>query len=239
MKKIFKEIFDRLYTKFGPMGWWPGETQIEIIVGAILTQNTSWSNVEKAIANLKREDLLSVKALRDIGIESLSRLIRPSGYYNQKAKKIKHFTDFLFSTYDGSLNKMFETDTLPLRENLLKINGIGPETADSILLYAGERAIFVVDAYTKRILERHNLCSQDATYPEIQALFMENLPEDVRLFNEYHALFVRLGKQICKKREPLCKSCPLYTEKATDFQKNGILSNRPHRNSILGENFRL
>ncbi|MDI6752386.1 MAG: endonuclease III domain-containing protein [bacterium] len=210
MTKILLYIFNKLRAMFGPMGWWPGETQIEIIIGAILTQNTSWSNVEKAIANLKREDLLSVKALRDIGIERLSELIRPSGYYNQKAKKIKHFIDFLFSTYDGSLNKMFETDTLLLREDLLRINGIGPETADSILLYAGERAIFVVDAYTKRILERHNLCSQDAGYPEIQALFMENLPEDAKLFNEYHALFVRLGKETCKKSQPLCKSCPLY-----------------------------
>ncbi|MBU2462419.1 endonuclease III domain-containing protein [bacterium] len=207
--KVLQEIFDRLYAKFGPMGWWPGDTQIEIIIGAILTQNTAWSNVEKAIANLKREGLLSPQALRDVGIERLAELIKPSGYYNQKAKKIKHFIDFLFSSYNGSLNKMFETDTLFLRENLLIINGIGPETADSILLYAGGKPVFVVDAYTKRILGRHNLCSENAHYPEVQALFIENLPKDVQLFNEYHALFVRLGKETCKKREPLCKSCPL------------------------------
>ena len=209
MTKLLQEVFDRLYAKFGPMGWWPGDTQIEIIVGAILTQNTAWSNVEKAIANLKREDLLSPQALKDVGIERFSELIRPSGYYNQKAKKIKHFIEFLFSSYEGSLNKMFETDTHPLRENLLRINGIGPETADSILLYAGNKPIFVVDAYTKRILGRHNLCSENASYSEVQALFMENLLEDAKLFNEYHALFVRLGKETCKKREPLCKSCPL------------------------------
>jgi endonuclease-3 related protein len=207
--KILKEIFDRLYTKFGPMGWWPGETPTEIIVGAILTQNTAWTNVEKAISNLKRESLLSPQALKDVETERLSGLIRSSGYYNQKVKKIKHFIDFLFSSYDGSLDKMFELDTYPLRENLLRINGIGPETADSILLYAGGKPIFVVDAYTKRILMRHNLCSEDASYREIQALFMKNLSSDTKLFNEYHALFVRCGKEICKKSRPLCKSCPL------------------------------
>ncbi len=208
IKRILNFIYDRLYESFGPQKWWPGDTQLEIIVGAILTQNTSWTNVEKAIENLKRENLLDVENLKKITTRRLAHLIKPAGYYNIKAKRLKNFIEYLYSFYDGSLKKMFDRDYLRLRAELLSLNGIGQETADSILLYAGNKPIFVVDAYTKRILQRHHLIDKDASYSEIQNLFMDNLKKDVKLFNEYHALLVNLGKNICLKR-PLCEICPL------------------------------
>ena len=207
-KKILNFIYDRLYKSFGPQSWWPGDTQLEIIVGAILTQNTSWNNVSKAIDNLKKEKMLNVKDLKKIHIKKLASLIRPAGYYNIKAKRLKNFIDFLIRNYQGSLKEMFNQDYLKLRSQLLQINGIGEETADSILLYAGCKPIFVVDAYTKRILQRHHLIDKKVSYSEIQNLFMDNLKKDVKLFNEYHALLVNLGKNICKVR-PICKICPL------------------------------
>jgi endonuclease-3 related protein len=212
---MLREIFDRLYKAYGKMGWWPGDTQIEIIVGAILTQNTAWKNVEKAIVNLKREEILTPKGLREVDLETLSELIKPSGYYNQKARKLKNFIEFLFSCYGGSIENMFKTELYTLREQLLSIKGIGEETADSILLYAGNMPIFVVDAYTRRILSRHNLIPEDASYAQIQSLFMESLPKDANLFNEYHALLVKLGKESCKKREPICSECPLNVVKVS------------------------
>ena len=208
IKRILNFIYDRLYESFGPQKWWPGDTQLEVIVGAILTQNTSWTNVEKAIGNLKRENLLDVENLKKITTRRLAHLIKPAGYYNIKAKRLKNFIEYLYSFYDGSLKKMFDRDYLRLRAELLSLNGIGQETADSILLYAGNKPIFVVDAYTKRILQRHHLIDKDASYSEIQNLFMDNLKKDVKLFNEYHALLVNLGKNICLKR-PLCEICPL------------------------------
>ena len=202
-------IYHCLYNHFGPQEWWPGETSFEIIIGAILTQNTAWTNVEKAIKNLKIRSLLEPKALWKTSEETLAGLIKPAGYYNLKAKRIKSFLDFLFSQYRGSLKKMFEEDILRLRERLLRIKGVGGETADSILLYAGEKPVFVVDAYTKRFLVRHNLVEEKADYKDIQRYFMDNLPLDVRLFNEFHALIVRLGKDICINRKPKCEVCPL------------------------------
>ena len=207
-KEILEEIYKRLYKTFGPQHWWPGETTFEIIIGAILTQNTAWANVEKAIRNLKKKKALSPKALKRISSSRLARLIRPAGYYNQKAKKVKNFIQFLFNNYQGNLKRMFLEDFLILRSELLKINGIGLETADSILLYAGNKPIFVIDAYTRRILSRHNLIKSTATYSEIQNYFMDNLENKVKFFNEYHALLVRLGKQICKSK-PNCRFCPL------------------------------
>ncbi|MFH1074842.1 MAG: endonuclease III domain-containing protein [Candidatus Firestonebacteria bacterium] len=202
-------IYDLLYGRFGPRHWWPGNTRIEIIIGAILTQNTAWSNVEKAIKNLKKARVLSVNKLRGISEKRLAGLIRPSGYYNVKAGRIKNFLEFLGIRYKGSIGRMFGADLYKLRENLLAIKGIGRETADSIILYAGNKPIFVVDAYTKRILSRHGFIGKEAEYGEIQSLFMNNLPEDVRLFNEFHALIVELGKSICKSKHPLCNICPI------------------------------
>lgn len=207
-KEILEEIYQRLYKTFGPQHWWPGETPFEVIIGAILTQNTAWTNVEKAIRKLRENKLLSPQALKKISQKRLAKLIRSTGYYNQKAKKLKNFIQFLFDNYQGSLTRMFAEDFLSLRAKLLKVNGIGLETADSILLYAGNKLIFVVDAYTRRILSRHHLIEPDATYSEIQNYFMDNLENEVRLFNEYHALLVRLGKEICKQK-PDCSLCPL------------------------------
>lgn len=208
ISKTLQWLFDRLYQTYGPRHWWPGDTQFEVIVGAILTQNTAWRNVEKAIANLKRGRFLNPKALYALNRRKLAGLIRPAGYFNIKAARIKAFMKFLFFNYGGSLKKMFRTKTEDLRKELLGVNGIGPETADSILLYAGKRPIFVVDAYTRRILSRHALIDAGASYDEIQSLFMNCLPNQERLFNEYHALLVQLGKALCKAK-PDCQNCPL------------------------------
>lgn len=207
--KSFLKIYRLLYNRFGPRHWWPGDTKLEIIIGAILTQNTAWANVEKAIANLKRERLLETKKLSCISRKRLAGLIRPAGYYNIKSGRIKNFLAFLNRRYRGDINRMFRTETQRLRQDLLNINGIGPETADSILLYAGGKPAFVVDAYTKRIFSRHGYLDKDADYAETQAMFLKNLPADVKLFNEYHALLVELGKEMCKSKKPLCEKCPI------------------------------
>ena len=206
-KKLIK-IYQKLYSSIGPRHWWPGDSPFEVIIGAILTQNTSWKNVEIAIRALKEKNLLDPLKLFNVGDRLLANTIKSSGFFNIKAKRIKTFMRFLFENYQGSLKKMFSESLTPLREKLLKINGIGPETADSILLYAGGKPIFVVDAYTKRILARHNLISKTASYSEIQELFMENLKKDAGMFNEYHALLVYTGKYFCKKT-PNCENCPM------------------------------
>lgn len=204
-----RKFYQALHKKFGPQGWWPGESALECILGAILTQNTSWKNVEKAIDNLKRENLISVEDLSLIKADELAELIRPSGYYNQKALKIKNFISFLVDEFSGSLDSMFATERSQLRKKLLSIKGIGPETADSILLYAGGIPVFVVDTYTWRVLYRHGLAPEVTSYGEIQEIFTDSLTEDAGLFNEYHALLVKLGKEHCRKKEPLCAGCPL------------------------------
>jgi endonuclease-3 related protein len=204
-----KKTYKKLYTTFGPQRWWPGDTPFEIIVGAILTQNTAWTNVEKAIHNLKKAKLLTPGKLHDLSQDEIAKHIRPAGYFNIKAKRLKHFLNYLFDNYGGNLKKMFKKRTDALRRELLQVNGIGPETADSILLYAGNHPVFVVDAYTKRIFSRHRIIKADADYHDVQGLFMKGLPHDVNLFNEYHALIVKIGKDFCKNRKPLCNKCPL------------------------------
>ncbi|MGB6820933.1 MAG: hypothetical protein WBE21_02545, partial [Candidatus Acidiferrales bacterium] len=189
--------YHTLYGSLGPQSWWPAKTPFEVIVGAILTQNTNWTNVERAIANLRREHLLSPRAMERVSPAHLASLIRSSGYFRQKAKKLKAFVRFLRVEYSGSLKRMFQTPTAELREKLLSIHGIGPETADSILLYAGAKAIFVVDAYTKRILSRHGWVSDKATYEEMRTLVESHLPRDVSRYNEFHALLVNVGKNWC------------------------------------------
>jgi len=201
--------FDAMLATHGPQFWWPGRTRFEVIVGAILTQNTSWTNVERAIANLRRERLLSPAAIERIPLHRLATLIRSSGYFRQKARKLKAFVEFLCARYQGSLNRLFATPTGDLREQLLSVHGIGPETADSILLYAGEHPVFVVDAYTRRLLERHRMARGNESYDEIRQLFESSLPSDPKLFNEYHALIVYTGKHFCHKRQPDCQRCPL------------------------------
>jgi len=202
------QIHQSLFDRFGPQHWWPGDTQFEIIVGAILTQNTNWANVEKAITNLKKAGYLTPDKLYRLDISQLAGLIRPAGYYNIKAKRLKSFLSWLFEKYDGRLANLETLGTPQLRAELLAVKGIGRETADSILLYALARPIFVVDAYTARIAVRHGLIDAGADYEHLQELFQSNLPEDVQLFNEYHALLVKLGKQFCKPKA-LCSGCPL------------------------------
>lgn len=192
----------------GPQGWWPGRTRFEVIIGAILTQNTAWINVARAIANLRRARVLAPKALASLPTARLARLIRPSGYYRTKARRVKRFVRFLRDRYRLELSRMFARRPSTLRRELLALPGIGPETADSILLYAGKDPRFVVDAYTRRILERHGLIRPDATYDAVQALFMGHLPPDAPLYNEYHALLVAIGKDFCRP-VPRCEHCPL------------------------------
>ena len=203
------EYFNSLFTKLGPQHWWPGKSPFEIIVGAILTQSTSWRNVEMALTNLRGEGLLTPGAIEELHIRRLQALIRSAGYWRQKARALKSFVRFLREEYRGSLDRMFDTPTIVLREKLLGIFGIGPETADSILLYAGQHGVFVVDAYTKRILVRHGWANEKAKYDEIRWQFERRFPGDVKTFNEFHALIVAAGKTWCRKHDPKCSECPL------------------------------
>ncbi len=208
MNKLL-EIYDILLGHFGPQGWWPGDTPFEIMVGAVLTQNTNWTNVSRAIDNLKRDGLLSFDKMHELPVDILAEKIKPAGYFNLKAARLKNLLGFIAREYDGSLDNMFAMDTHSLREEILTVKGVGPETADSILLYAASKPVFVVDTYTHRIFTRHNIIAEEDGYYEIQEYFTLSLPEDIALYNEYHALIVRLGKEFCRKSKPLCTSCPL------------------------------
>ena len=201
-------IYDTLLGFFGEQGWWPADTPFEVVVGAVLTQNTAWRNVERAIENLKGEALLTPMGLQGVDESRLAELIRPAGYYNVKARRLKNLIEFLAGEYGGDLSKIFTEPLATLRGKLLAVKGIGPETADSILLYAGEKPIFVIDAYTRRILSRHGMIADEASYGDIQDLFMRNLPQNVALYKEYHALFVQLAKTFCKTTSH-CAGCPL------------------------------
>lgn len=201
--------YNKLLKNFGPQHWWPGDGPFEVMVGAVLTQNTNWGNVERAINNLKQVGKLNAVAIHEMGKGELARLIRPAGYFNIKTKRLKNLIKWFINRFDGNIEKMFSQDVQGLREELLSVKGIGPETADSILLYAGNLPSFVVDAYTYRILVRHQLILEESTYDEIKSFFEDNLPEDVALYNEYHALLVQVGKTYCKPRDPACEACPL------------------------------
>jgi len=210
-------IYRHLYRRLGPQGWWPGRTRFEIIVGAILTQNTNWANVEKAIGNLRRAGLLDPVRMSALPARRLGPFVRPAGTFAVKARRLRNFLAFLRARYGGSLRRLFREAPARLRTALLDVSGIGPETADSILLYAGRMPVFVVDAYTRRILSRHRLIAPDAPYDEVQALFMTHLPPDAPLYNEYHALLVAVGKKYCRTT-PRCEDCPLRR----DLERHGI-----------------
>ncbi|NJB67130.1 endonuclease-3 related protein [Desulfobaculum xiamenense] len=202
-------MYASMLESMGPSHWWPGDTPFEIAVGAILTQNTNWANVEKAIDNLKRADALSALAIRDMPLPELAELIRPSGYFRMKAQRLKDFTAFLDAECGLDIEALMDADPDATRESLLAVRGIGPETADSILLYALGMPTFVVDSYTRRILSRHALIPEDAPYDEMRDFFMDVLEPDASMFNEFHALLVRVAKDWCRKGEPLCDKCPL------------------------------
>jgi len=231
-----RSYYETLYVAWGPQHWWPAHTRFEVIVGAYLTQNTSWKNVEAALRNLRTARALSLTAIREMPIAELERLIRPAGYFRQKAARLKAFVAFLDSRYGGSLARMFAQPTYKLREELLELNGVGPETADSVLLYAGQHEVFVVDAYARRILHRHGILRENAGYEEIRSLFQRALsgtmtmpplpvapipahePSPMSLlqrspvaqvYNDMHGLIVAVGKRFCLKSEPHCEGCPL------------------------------
>jgi len=234
-----REIYRILYGEWGAQHWWPAESPFEVVVGAYLTQNTAWTNVEHAIAHLRAQSLLDLEAFRTAPLATIEQAIRPAGYFRQKASRLKLFVGFLDRRYAGSLDLMFAQPTARLRAELLELTGVGPETADSILLYAGDHPVFVVDAYTRRLLERHGLASPSATYEQIRQLFEQSLsdvktaqtaraslqgaghqpsamstrprPPAVQTFNELHAVIVGVGKRYCSKRNPDCSSCPLQT----------------------------
>ncbi len=208
MTVTLDEIYHRLYDAYGPQGWWPAESPFEVIVGAILVQNTAWNNAQRAIENLRDADVLSVDRLYALPVQGLESLIHSAGYYRMKTRRLRNFLEHLVTHYDGSIDRLFKLDTESLRDELLSINGIGPETADSILLYAAERPVFVVDAYTNRVLKRHRWIDNDADYEMLQSHFASRLEPDVSLYNEFHALIVRLGNLHCRKT-PRCEECPL------------------------------
>jgi endonuclease-3 related protein len=209
MSRTLQEVYRRLFDAFGPQHWWPGESPFEVMVGAVLVQNTSWENVKRAIANLRQADLMGPHALYAVPEDELEELVRPAGYYRVKAKRLRSLLRFFVERYDGSIEAMFRTPLSTLREELLAVHGVGRETADSILLYAGNLPSFVVDAYTYRVLTRHGWIGFEADYDEMQDYFHSNLAEDAALYNEFHALFVQVGKDYCRKTGPKCATCPL------------------------------
>ncbi len=203
------QMYETLYEAYGPQHWWPGDTAFEVMIGAILTQNTNWRNVSRALENIKEKRLLEPKRLYKHR-RMVPTLIKPSGFYRLKSRRLVAFLEYFIENYDGDINNMKGMRTAQLRKELLGIPGIGNETADSILLYAHKRPVFVVDAYTRRIFSRHGVFDYNLAYDEIRTLFESHLPRSAKLYNEYHALIVRCGKEFCKKHEPRCTDCPLH-----------------------------
>jgi endonuclease-3 related protein len=219
---ILRDIYRRLLTRYGPQHWWPAREPFEVIIGAILTQSTAWTNVEKAIVNLRTAGKLDPEGLRGLSDKELADLIRTCGYYNVKARRLKALLKWLRECCGDDLNRLFRGDIEDLRGRLLGIYGIGEETADVIILYAGNRPVFVIDAYTRRIIDRLGFKPEDRSYAGYQKLFAGNLSADARLFNEYHALLVRHAKEVCRKK-PLCRYCCLNLKKSADPKKVGVL----------------
>ncbi len=209
MTATLDEVYQRLYEAYGPQEWWPGQSSFEVVVGAMLVQNTAWRNVEKAIQNLRDADLLEPVALYEVPPDELQELIRPAGYFRVKVQRLRNVLHYIIERHKGSLDSMFAMEVESLRGELLAINGIGPETADSIILYGAEKPIFVVDAYTNRVFKRHGWIEYESDYHAVQDHFHAGLERDVALYNEYHALIVRVGHLHCRKK-PKCDECPLF-----------------------------
>lgn len=210
LKRSLERMYDLMAAHYGPTHWWPGDSPFEIAVGAVLTQNTAWGNVERAIANLKRDKLLRPRAILRCPLDMLEQALTPSGYFRVKAERLRSFCDFLVTRHRGSIKRMAKAPLEQLRPQLLAVRGIGPETADDILLYACDKPVFVVDAYTRRILSRHGLIRADMAYEDLRGLFEANLEPDLHLYKEYHGLIVYVGKDFCR-RKPRCAECPLRT----------------------------
>jgi len=230
LAKVLEDICRRLFDCYGPQHWWPADEPFEVMVGAILTQSTAWTNVEKAIRNLKEARVLSPSSLRSLEPEELAGLIKPSGYYNVKAKKLKALVEWL-EKYNDDLGGAFTLGTERLRGDLLKVYGIGEETADSILLYAAEKPVFVIDAYTWRIIDRIGITPAERSYAGYQRLFMDNFPHNTGRFNEYHALFVQHGKTTCRKH-PVCQPCCLQEVCQFGFSSNIRETRYPHAKTL-------
>ncbi|MBI3036919.1 hypothetical protein HYY73_04175 [Candidatus Woesearchaeota archaeon] len=215
--KIVGEVYSRLHGFFGEQHWWPTTTanrETEVIIGAILAQNTSWKNVEKAISGLAAAGMVDFRKIAAAKKGKVAKLIRPSGYYNQKAERLQLFARYVCSNYGGKVELLLQKNAAGLRKELLELKGIGPETADSILLYAANKDAFVIDAYTKRIFSRIGVCSGSISYGDLQQLIAKSLPRPMHtaeVFNQYHALLVGLGKNFCLKKNPLCGKCPLLS----------------------------
>ncbi len=209
MKPLLTQIYILLNKSFGNRDWWPADTRDEVIIGAILAQNVTWRNVQKAFDNLKTNNIYTLKDINDLNIIELATLLKPTRFYNQKANRLKTFTSWLYTSYDGSLDAMFSNTLGELRNQLLNIKGIGEETVDSILLYAGEKSIFVIDAYTRRIFSRLGITDERWSYAVHQLFFHDHLEHDLYLFNDYHAQIVHLGHYYCTKTSPRCNICPL------------------------------
>ena len=214
MKRELRQAYRLMRKQFGHRNWWPGDTPFEICVGAVLTQNTSWKNVEHAITNLKAAKAITARKIYALSHDELAQLIRPAGYFNLKAKRLRNFVDTLVEKYGASIKRLFNGETSIVRDRLLAINGVGPETADSMLLYAGNHNSFVIDAYTKRIFSRHKWCDESADYDDLKNLCSESLnqklgTEKLDYWRDYHAQLVGVGNRYCKTRNPLCNECPL------------------------------
>lgn len=216
-EELLLSLYEAMLAHFGHRNWWPGDSPFEVCVGAVLTQNTAWKNVAKAIGNLKDAGVLDPFAIHRMSHEQLADLIRPAGYYNIKARRLRNFIDHLVKDYGGDLRAFLSIPVETLREQLLAINGVGPETADSMILYAAEMPVFVVDAYTRRVLSRHGIMNGKADYHEIQALFHDNIPQDTSLYNDFHAQFVGVGHHYCRKK-PRCPQCPLSVFPVIDLE---------------------
>jgi endonuclease-3 related protein len=207
--QLLRRYYAVLRDRFGPQGWWPARTRLEVILGAILTQNTTWHNATLALRSLRKSGLLSWQGLQRASLSSLEACVRPSGFYRQKARTLRDFVDWLSREHEASLDRLFSLPLEELRRQLLNVRGLGPETADAVILYAAERPVFVADAYTRRILARHGFVTEAADYHATQEFLHEYLPQDAALFNEFHALLVELGKKHCKRQSPHCAGCPL------------------------------
>ncbi|HOM02194.1 MAG TPA: endonuclease III domain-containing protein [Acetivibrio sp.] len=209
INRKLKEIYNLMYERNGSQNWWPADTQFEVVVGALLAQFVSWKNVETAIQNLERENLLSIEGICNAETEKLEELVRSTRFYKQKARKLKEFCGYVKEKYNADLDNFFDKDIYELRDELLSLYGIGEETADSIILYAAEKPIFVVDAYTRRVFGRLGYFKEDITYGQMQKFFMDNLEHDTKLFNDFHAQIVGVGNKHCNGKKTDCKTCPL------------------------------